>query len=60
VAAWLGSVDAAAPVALTTVATSPTVQHVVTAVVAGLAVIGAGAVVVNESGPAPRTAPPPR
>jgi RNA polymerase sigma factor (sigma-70 family) len=59
VAAWLGSVDPAAPAALTTVATSPTVQHVVTAVVAGLAVIGVGAAVVHAPSPAPKTPPRP-
>ncbi len=58
-AAWLGTVDAAAPAALTTVATSPAVQHVVTAVVAGLAVIGVGAAVVHDPGPAARIPPPP-
>ena len=58
VAAWLGSVDPAAPAALTTVATSPTVQHAVTAVVAGLAVIGVGVAVVNDPSPAPKTPPP--
>lgn len=59
VAGWLGGVDPAAPAALTTVATSPTVQHVATAVVAGLAAIGVGVAVVNDTGPAPRTPPPP-
>jgi RNA polymerase sigma factor (sigma-70 family) len=58
-AAWLGSLDPAAPAALTTVATSPTVQHIATAVVAGLAVIGVSAAVVNDSSPAPTSPPPP-
>ena len=56
-AAWLGTVDPAAPAALATVATSPTLQHVATAVVAGLAVIGVGAAVVNHPGPAPPAPP---
>jgi RNA polymerase sigma factor (sigma-70 family) len=54
-AAWLGRVDPAAPAALATVASSPTAQHVATAVVAGLAVIGVGAAVVNDPAPPPRT-----
>jgi RNA polymerase sigma factor (sigma-70 family) len=58
-AAWLGTVDAAAPAALTSLATSPTVEHVITAVVAGLAVIGVGAAVVHDPGPAARNPPPP-
>jgi lipoprotein-anchoring transpeptidase ErfK/SrfK len=57
VAAWLGSVDPAAPAALANVAASPTAQHVATAVVAGLAVIGVSVAVVHDAGPAPR--PPP-
>ena len=58
-AAWLGSIDPAAPAALTTVATSPTVQHVATAVVAGLAVLGVGAAVVTQPSPPPTTLPAP-
>lgn len=54
-AAWLGRVDPAAPAALATVAGSPTAQHIATAVVAGLAVIGVGAAVVNDPAPPPRT-----
>ena len=56
-AAWLGRVDPAVPAALATVASSPTAQHVATAVVAGLAVIGVGAAVVNDPAPPPRTPP---
>ena len=58
-AAWLGSVDPAAPAALATVASSPTAQHVATAVIAGLAVIGVGVAVVSDPGPAPTASPPP-
>ena len=57
VAAWLGRVDPAAPAALATAGTSPAAQHVATAVVAGLAVIGVGVAVVRD--PAPTASPPP-
>ena len=54
----LSTVDPSAPAALATVTSSPAMQHVAGAVVAGLMVIGVGAAVVHDRSPSP-TPPPP-
>ena len=59
VVARLSTVDPSAPGTLATLTSSPAMQHVATAVVAGLAVIGVGAAVVNQSSTPPPTSPPP-
>jgi RNA polymerase sigma factor (sigma-70 family) len=55
--AWLGSVDPSTPAALVAVGSSPAVEPVVAAVVAGLVVLGVGAAVVHNPGPDPKASP---
>ena len=56
---WVAGVDPSAPAALVNLASSPAVQQAAAAVVAGLLVVGAGAVLVRDDPtPAPERRPP--